>query len=87
MDEAPYPSRGRDGAHHRMLRLMKISGRMLARRGIATADVAARTHGEQPKRFLRSGTLHRRREFSAADNSRALTPPNVDTSWPYDPPM
>ena len=42
MDIAPYPSRRWDSAHDCMLRLMKVPGRVLARRGIATADVAAR---------------------------------------------
>ena len=42
MDIAPYPGRRRDGAHHGMLRLMKMLGCVLAGGGIATADVAAR---------------------------------------------
>ena len=43
MDIAPYPSRGRDSAHDGMLRLMEMFGRVLACRGIATADMAARS--------------------------------------------
>jgi hypothetical protein len=42
VDVAPRPGGRRDGAHNRMLRLMEVFGRVLARRGIATADVAAR---------------------------------------------
>ena len=43
MDVAPCPSRRRDSSHDRMLCLMEVFGRMLSRRGIATADVAARS--------------------------------------------
>ena len=42
MDVAPSPSGRRDSAHDGMLRLMEVFGRVLARRGIATADMAAR---------------------------------------------
>jgi hypothetical protein len=42
MDIAPCPTRRRDSAHDRMLCLMEVFGRMLAGRGIATANVAAR---------------------------------------------
>ena len=42
MNIAPYPSRRRDSAHDRMLRLMEMFSRVLACRGIATANVAAR---------------------------------------------
>ena len=42
VDVAPYPGRGRDSAHDRMLSLEKVPVCMLARRGIATANVAAR---------------------------------------------
>jgi hypothetical protein len=54
MDIAPYPSRGRDSAHDGMSRLMEVLGRVLTRRGIATADVAARLALAQsyPKRTL-----------------------------------
>jgi hypothetical protein len=41
MDIAPDPSGGRDSAHDRMLRLMEMFGRVLARRGIATTNVTA----------------------------------------------
>ena len=41
MDIAPYPCRGRDGAHDGMLRLTKVLGRVLPTRRIA-ADMAAR---------------------------------------------
>jgi hypothetical protein len=54
MDIAPYPSRGRDSTHDGMLCLMEVLGRVFARRGIATADVAARLALAQsyPKRTL-----------------------------------
>jgi hypothetical protein len=42
MNIAPCPGRGWDRAHDRMLRHMKMLGGVLAGRGIATADVAAR---------------------------------------------
>jgi hypothetical protein len=42
MDIAPGPSRRRDSAHDGMLGLMEVFGRVLAGRGIAAADVAAR---------------------------------------------
>jgi hypothetical protein len=42
MDIAPCPSRRRDSTHDGVLRLVKMLGRVLACRGIATADVAAR---------------------------------------------
>ena len=42
VDIAPYPSRRWDSAHDGMLCFMEVPGRVLARRGIATANVAAR---------------------------------------------
>ena len=61
MDIAPYPSRGRDSAHDGMLRFMEVLGRVLARRGIATADVAARLALAQsyPKRSLNQALFTR----------------------------
>ena len=41
MDIAPDPRRGRDSAHDGMVRLMKMFGRVLARRGIAATNVTA----------------------------------------------
>jgi hypothetical protein len=42
MDVAPGPSRRRDSTHDRVLRLMEVFGRVLARRGITTANVTTR---------------------------------------------
>jgi len=42
MHIAPYPSRRRNSAHDRMLGRMEMFGRVLAGRGIATTDMAAR---------------------------------------------
>lgn len=55
MEIAPNPSRWRQRAHDRMLRLMEVFGRVLARRRVATADVTARLALAQrdPKSFLR----------------------------------
>ena len=59
MDVAPCPSRRRDSSHDRMLCLMEVFGRMLSRRGIATADVAARSAlaNRDPDRPLRQTLL------------------------------
>jgi hypothetical protein len=61
MDIAPYPSRGRDSTHDGMLCLMEVLGRVLARRGIATADVAARLTfaKSDPKRSLNQALFTR----------------------------
>jgi sporulation-control protein spo0M len=42
MDIAPCPGRRRDCAHDRVVGRMKMLGRVLARRGIAAANVTAR---------------------------------------------
>src|SRR5262249_49145298 len=43
VDGAPRPRRpGHDGAHPGMARLMEVLGRVLADRGVAAADMAAR---------------------------------------------
>jgi hypothetical protein len=42
MDITPCPGRRWDSPHDGMLRLMEVFGRVLARGGIATANVAAR---------------------------------------------
>jgi len=61
MDITPYPSRRRDSAHDRMLCLLEVPVRVLARRGIATANVAARLAlaKSYPKRSLRQALFTR----------------------------
>ena len=58
-----------------MLRLMEVFGRVLARRGIATADMAARVAlAKRSKQFPELGTPRTHREFSARENPRVLAP-------------
>jgi predicted nuclease of predicted toxin-antitoxin system len=61
LDIAPYPSRRRNSTHDRMLCLMEVLARMLARRGIATANVAARLAlaKSYPKRSLNQALFTR----------------------------
>jgi len=42
MDITPYPRGRRHRAHDRVLGIMEVSGRVLARRGFVTTNVAAR---------------------------------------------
>jgi hypothetical protein len=67
---------------------MEVPGRVLARRGIAAANVATRLAlEEQPKKFPELGTPRTHREFSVRENPRVLALPNVHTTLPYGPPI
>ena len=70
MDIAPCPSCRWNSAHDRMLRLMEVFGRMLALRGITTANVAARLAlaKRDPRPSPLSDTLRMRSVFSAEES-------------------